>query len=82
MALKKSPADDRTKQEDRALKGWYALQDKIGDDGTVRDICRGTSIGDDVDFYETRKRFDHDPRELGAMLTAGCEIHQLLEKEE
>ncbi len=70
------------KYKDRALKGWDALQDKIGYNGTVKDICRGTSIGDDVDFYETRKRFDHDPRGLGAMLTAGCEIHQLLEVEE
>jgi rhamnogalacturonyl hydrolase YesR len=65
---------------DGALKGWKALQKKIGEDGTVIDICRGTPIGDDVEFYESRKRFDHDPRGLGAMLTAGCEIY-LLEKE-
>jgi len=70
------------KYKDLALKGWGALQNKIGDNGTVKDICRGTSIGDDVTFYETRKRFDHDPRGLGAMLTAGCEIYQLLEVEE
>lgn len=61
-----------------ALSGWNALQNKIGADGTVRDICRGTEIGNDVDFYENRKRFDHDPRGLGAMLTAGCEIHLLI----
>jgi len=58
-----------------ALKGWEALQSKIRTDGTVIDICRGTGIGEDVEFYENRKRFDHDPRGLGAMITAGCEIH-------
>ena len=63
---------------EQALLGWNALQNKIGEDGTVIDICRGTGIGDDVDFYENRKRFDHDPRGLGAMLTAGCEVYELL----
>jgi rhamnogalacturonyl hydrolase YesR len=65
--------------KDQALKGWKALQDKILADGTVIDICRGTGIGEDVDFYENRKRFNHDPRGLGAMLTAGVEISKLLE---
>ena len=63
---------------DNAINGWKALQHKIGEDGTVRDICRGTGIGDDVEFYEQRNRFDHDPRGLGAMITAGCEINLLL----
>ena len=65
---------------ENALKGWMALQEKIMEDGTVRDICRGTGIGDDVEFYQNRERFDHDPRGLGAMITAGCEIHALLTK--
>jgi unsaturated rhamnogalacturonyl hydrolase len=60
-----------------ALNAWEALQDKIREDGTVIDICRGTGIGEDVEFYETRKRFDHDPRGLGAIVTAGCEIYLL-----
>ena len=62
---------------EKALKAWSALQNKIQEDGTVVDICRGTGIGDDVDFYAERKRFDHDPRGLGAMITAGCEISLL-----
>lgn len=62
---------------EKALKGWSALQSKIKEDGTVVDICRGTGIGDDIDFYASRKRFDHDPRGLGAMITAGCEISLL-----
>lgn len=62
---------------EKALKGWNALQTKIMKDGTVVDICRGTGIGNDVKFYAERKRFDHDPRGLGAMITAGCEISML-----
>ena len=62
---------------DKALKGWKTLQEKIAEDGTVVDICRGTGIGENVEFYERRKRFDHDPRGLGAMITAGCEIFLL-----
>ncbi|MGW8314847.1 MAG: glycoside hydrolase family 88/105 protein, partial [Bacteroidales bacterium] len=67
---------------EKALRGWQALQEKIGPDGTVSDICRGTGIGDSVEFYENRARFDHDPRGLGAMLTAGCEIHLLNQKQD
>ncbi len=63
---------------ERALKGWQGLQSKIDGDGTVTDICRGTGIGDSVEFYATRSRFPHDPRGLGAMLTAGCEIYRLV----
>lgn len=65
---------------EKALKAWGALQNKIEEDGNVVDICRGTGIGDDVEFYATRKRFDHDPRGLGAMITAGCEISLLKDK--
>jgi len=64
--------------KEKAIQGWKALQQKIAEDGKVIDICRGTGIGDDVEFYETRERFDHDPRGLGAMITAGCEIHLML----
>ncbi|MFC2116727.1 glycoside hydrolase family 105 protein [Bacteroidota bacterium] len=62
-----------------AMDGWNALGDKIGEDGTVVGICRGTEIGGSVEFYNARQSFDHDPRGLGAMLTAGTEIHLLLQ---
>jgi unsaturated rhamnogalacturonyl hydrolase len=58
-----------------ALKGWKALKTKIRGDGTVVDICRGTGIGNSVEWYDGRQRFDHDPRGLGAVLTAGCEVY-------
>lgn len=62
----------------QAIKGWEALNEKIGEDGTVVGICRGTGIGKTVEYYNERMTFDHDPRGLGAMLTAGTEIHLLL----
>jgi len=60
-----------------AVKAWDALQNKIKDSGTVVGICRGTGIGGDLDFYLKRKTFDHDPRGLGAIITAAIEIEKL-----
>ena len=62
-----------------ALSGWNAVANKIGDDGTVSGICRGTGIGTSVEFYNGRKTFDHDPRGLGAVLTAGSEVYKMLQ---
>ena len=53
---------------------WKGLQSKISGDGIVIDICRGTGISDDINFYKTRERFPNDPRGLGAVLTALNEI--------
>ncbi|MCB9206407.1 MAG: glycoside hydrolase family 88 protein [Ignavibacteriales bacterium] len=53
---------------------WMALKNNISDNGIVKDICRGTSVGFDYDFYFNRKRFDNDPRGLGAVLTACSEM--------
>lgn len=60
------------------LAGWRAIENKIGDDGTVSRICRGTGIGESVAFYNGRQTFDHDPRGLGAVLTAGTEVYRML----
>ena len=59
------------------LIGWAGLETKISDDGIVKDICRGTGIGYDYDFYNNRARFDNDPRGLGAVLTAATEVMKL-----
>ena len=60
-----------------ALKAWNELKKNIKDDGTVIDICRGTGIGYDLKFYYDRKRFDNDPRGLGAVLNAALEISEI-----
>jgi len=59
------------------FRACSALQTKITPTGTVKDICSGTGIGDSENFYETRKRYDNDPRGLGAIITACVEIAKL-----
>ncbi len=62
---------------EKALRGWQGITQKIETDGTVHGICRGTGIGNDLEFYFKRQTFDHDPRGLGAVITAGMEIDKL-----
>jgi len=64
-----------------AINGWKAVTAKIEDDGAVTRICRGTGIGTSETFYNERKTFDHDPRGLGAVLTAGSEVYKMLLKD-
>lgn len=66
------------KYKENALRGWHALTKKIDPDGTVHGICRGTGIGPDLEFYFNRATFDHDPRGLGAVITAGIEVAKLV----
>ncbi len=47
--------------------------------GEVIFIFMGTEIGENIEFYAEIKRFDHDPRGLGAILTVGCEVYRLME---
>ena len=57
-------------------KAWSGLQTRIGGDGIVKDICRGTEMSDDLEYYFKRERFDNDPRGLGAVITACTEMMQ------
>jgi len=61
-----------------AVKGWNAIADKISEDGVVEGICRGTGIGDNLEFYFNRETPPNDPRGLGAVLTAGVEVQKLI----
>ncbi len=67
------------KYTENILNGWNALEEKVQKDGTVIGICQGTSIGTSIEFYNKRKTPNHDPRGLGAILTAGAEVYKLLE---
>ena len=69
---------DKSYQE-KALRGWNAVKAHIADDGTVSGICQGTAIGETLEYYFTRKTPPHDPRGLGAVITAGIEVKYLLE---
>lgn len=63
-----------------AERGWEAIQLQIAADGTVSGICQGTGIGDSKEFYRKRKTPKHDPRGLGAVITAGIEMQNLLSR--
>ncbi|MEW6507341.1 MAG: glycoside hydrolase family 88 protein [Bacteroidota bacterium] len=64
--------------EKNLLLAWDALKKNISHDGVVKDITRGTGIGNDLDFYFKRERFDNDPRGLGAVITAAVEMEVYL----
>jgi unsaturated rhamnogalacturonyl hydrolase len=62
-----------------ALKAWDGITERISDIGVVSGICQGTGIGESIEFYQNRQTPPHDPRGLGAVITAGIEIQKLLE---
>lgn len=65
------------KYKKQALKSWNAVLSRIETDGNVKGICEGTSISAKSDYYLNRRTMDHDPRGLGAVITAGLEIMKL-----
>ena len=66
------------KYRSSAERGWEGIQQRIAEDGTVGGICQGTGIGDSKEFYMKRKTPKHDPRGLGAVITAGIEMQNML----
>jgi len=65
------------KYEEFALKGWEGILTQIEEDGTVNGICQGTEIGENLEFYLNRNTRKHDPRGIGAVITAGMEISKM-----
>ena len=49
-----------------ARQGWMGICTKIEGD-KVFDICQGTGIGFDQDFYLKRKRFINDPQRIRSL---------------
>ena len=60
------------------VKGWSALETRIENDGTVRDICMGTMCTEDVEYYVNRPFYENDTHGLFAVLFAGIEVERLL----
>ena len=60
-----------------ALKGWEGICSRINGD-RVSDICQGTGIGADAEFYLARNRYPNDPRGLGALFTCAIEMDKLV----
>jgi rhamnogalacturonyl hydrolase YesR len=77
MAVNNGWVDDR--YNSIALNGWKGLLTNITAEGTVRNICRGTSISEDVDYYYSRAVIENDTHGVGITILAGVEISKLLE---
>ncbi|HVZ25106.1 MAG TPA: glycoside hydrolase family 88 protein [Sediminibacterium sp.] len=63
-----------------AQQGWQGLCSKILPDGSVKDICIGTSVEDDLHYYYTRPRAIDDTHGLGPVLLAGAEMLKARDK--
>ena len=61
-----------------AVKGWEGLKEhKIKLNGTVKDICVGTGIEDNMVFYYERPARLNEKHGLGAVIEAGIEVIKL-----
>ena len=57
---------------ERAIEG---LNQKITEEGAILDVCQGTAIGYDLEFYKNRERPFDDDHGHGAVLLALTEYH-------
>lgn len=58
-------------------KGWEGLITRINEEGVLHDICIGTPIGMDIDFYYNRPRSAGDTHGTAAAIVAGAEMMML-----
>jgi len=63
-----------------AEKGWQAIAGQIENDGTVHNICMGTMCSEDVQYYLDRPFFDDDTHGTFAVIFAGVEMQNMLDK--
>src|SRR5690606_18596841 len=64
-----------------ALVGWNGFKKQfITEDGQVKDICVGTGIADDLQFYYNRPARDNEKHGVGSVIDAGVEIIKLKRK--
>lgn len=57
-----------------ALRGMRGLGERVGDDGSIRDVCEGTVIGQDLGYYATRAHPINDVHGPGPVLLAASEV--------
>jgi len=57
-----------------AMNGWKGLTTTIQADGQIKDICIGTGIEDNIQFYYSRPTELNDLHGLGAVMLSGVEI--------
>jgi rhamnogalacturonyl hydrolase YesR len=57
-----------------AKQGWKGLLTKINKFGEIENVCVGTGIEDDINFYYTRPKELNNLHALGPVLLAGSEL--------
>jgi unsaturated rhamnogalacturonyl hydrolase len=57
-----------------AQEGWKGLTAKVTSDGQIQDVCIGTGIADNINFYYARPTKLNDFHVTGAFLMAGSEM--------
>lgn len=57
-----------------AMRGLRGLGERVGDDGSIRDVCEGTVIGQDLDYYASRAHPINDVHGPGPVLLAASEV--------
>jgi len=62
-------------------KAFAGLEKQITSNGSINKVCMSTSIGDNLDYYNTRSFKDDDYHGNGLMLLALAEVYRLFEKE-
>jgi rhamnogalacturonyl hydrolase YesR len=62
-------------------KAFAGLEQQVNANGSIARVCMSTSIGDNLDYYNTRSSNDHDYHGAGLMLLALTEVHSLLENQ-
>jgi rhamnogalacturonyl hydrolase YesR len=59
-------------------RGWRAVSTRVGEDGTLRDVCAGTAAGPTKEYYLTRPVINGADDRGGAMaLLAALEMEEL-----
>lgn len=67
------PASART----AGIKGWNGLQTKLTEKNQLKDVCVGTDMSEDVQYFFKRPRVTHDQHGIGPFLLAASEIIKL-----
>lgn len=57
-----------------ALRGMRGLGERVSADGSIADVCEGTVIGGDVNYYATRAHPLNDVHGPGPVLLAAAEV--------
>jgi rhamnogalacturonyl hydrolase YesR len=66
---------------DAGLKGWDGLQTKLTENNQLKDVCVGTDMSEDVNYFFKRPRVTHDQHGIGPYLLAASEVIKLTKKD-